>query len=60
MDAELPYLVAGGCYDPAPVDTPNNDRFACNLGVVALFHRCIERIHVNMKNSATRHTRLFL
>jgi hypothetical protein len=53
MDAELADLVTGGGYDSAPVDTPDDDRFAGGFGVVALFDRCIERIHVNMKNSAT-------
>jgi hypothetical protein len=53
VDAELADLVTGGGYDSAAIDSADDDRFAGGFGVVALFNRCIERIHVNMKNSAT-------
>ena len=52
VHAELSNFVAGGRYDSAAVDSADDDRLAGGLGIVALFNRCIERIHVNMKNSA--------
>jgi hypothetical protein len=53
VDAEFPDFVTGGGYDSAAIDAADDERFAGGLRVVALFNRCIERIHVNMKNSAT-------
>jgi hypothetical protein len=53
VDAELSDFVTGGGYDSAAIDAADDERKACGFGVVALFNRCIERIHVNMKNSAT-------
>jgi len=53
MDPEFADFVTGGGYDSAAIDAADDDRFACGFGVVALYNRCIERIHVNMKNSAT-------
>jgi hypothetical protein len=52
VDAELADFVTGGGYDTAAVDAADDDGLAGGLRVVALFNRCIERIHVNMKNSA--------
>jgi hypothetical protein len=48
MDPELADFVTGGRYDPAAIDTPDDDGLAGGLRVVALFDRCIERIHVNV------------
>jgi hypothetical protein len=53
VDAELADFVTGGGYDPTAIDAADDDGLAGGLGVVALFNRCIERIHVNMQNSAT-------
>jgi hypothetical protein len=48
VDAELADFVTGGGYDTAAVDATDDDGLAGGLRVVALFDRCIERIHVNV------------
>src|SRR3954463_7116363 len=53
VNAVLPDFVTGGGDDSAAVGAADDEGFAGSLGVVALFYRCIEGIHVNMKNSAT-------
>jgi hypothetical protein len=57
VNTELADFVTGGGYDPAAIDAADDDGFAGGFRVVALFNRCIERIHVNMKNSASHKTR---
>jgi hypothetical protein len=53
MIAEFADFVTGGSYDPTVIDAADYDGFAGGLGIVALFNRCVERIHVHMQNSAT-------
>lgn len=39
--------------DPAfPWARPHNDRFAPQVGIVALFNRCVKGIHIDMQDGA--------
>ena len=50
---ELPGLVARGGDHPAPVrPPPDRHRPAAQRRVVALLHRCVERIHVEVEDAA--------
>jgi len=48
VNAELSDFVACGGYDPAAIDPTDDDWLAGDLGIIALFYGCIERIHINV------------
>src|SRR5262249_47725496 len=52
VDAKFSDFVTRGGDDTAAVDAAHDNGFPRNLWVVALFDRCVERIHVNMQNCA--------
>src|SRR5262249_59209469 len=49
-DANLARLIAGSCHDPPSPRPANGDRLAPKSRIVALFHRRIERVHVNVND----------
>jgi hypothetical protein len=52
MHAELPRFVACGRDDAAFARSADRDRLAAQLRIIALFDRCIERIHIDMDDFA--------
>lgn len=52
MNAELSRLVAGGRHHAAGGRIADGDRQAPQVGIVALFDRCLEGIHVHMHDFA--------
>ncbi len=52
MHAELACLVARGRDDAACPGSPDRDRLPPQLRIIALFDRCVERIHVDMDDFA--------
>ena len=55
-DTETARLVAGSRYDTAHIAVAYSNGFALQLRVVALFHRGIEGVHVDMYNFAVHFT----
>ena len=47
-DAELTGLVARGRHDAALAGSADGDRLAAKVGIVPLFHGCIEGVHVDV------------
>ena len=52
MNPELPRFIACRCDDAAFARSSDRNRLAAQLGIIALFHRCVERIHVDMDDFA--------
>ena len=52
--AELAHLVAGRGDHAAIAGAADDDRLAAQARVVALFHGCVERIHVDVQDGARR------
>lgn len=52
MNAELSRLVAGGRHHAAGGRIADGDRQAPQVGIAALFDRCVEGIHVHMHDFA--------
>jgi hypothetical protein len=48
MNPELPRLIACRRHDAAFARSANRDRLAAQLGIIALFHRRVERVHIDM------------
>jgi hypothetical protein len=51
-NAKFPRLVAGRCDDTPVRGSADDQGFVAKLGIVALFDRRIERVHINMQDAA--------
>jgi hypothetical protein len=52
MDSERPRFIAGRRDDAAFARSADRNRLATQLGIVALFDRRVERVHVDMDDFA--------
>jgi hypothetical protein len=50
MNPELPRFIACCRDDAAFARSSDRDRLAAQLGIIALFHRRVERVHVDMND----------